>query len=306
MRRCCLALIALVSLAATPGAQSPSPDSRPQPPSSISIATHPTADGRAVRDLTAADLDRPEDGTPQKIEPLTPPAGPARSFVVFLDTPHMRFEGARDVRVALVRFLDRLLGEDDIVGVMTPEMTPPDIRFGPKESIIPAIMQDETFWERARVGSSDPKEDRYAQCFPANEYREVASEMQERHREQATLDAFSRLVDFLSTRDARTAVITLTDGWRLFGPSGRLSSNISSSRPGGFGGSGGGGGRGRGGFPGGGGFPRGGGGQGGANPPPGGRGGRGRGGGARGANRGGAGQAAPAPPGRFRGGPAPR
>jgi hypothetical protein len=94
--------------------------------------------------------------------------------------------------------------------------------------------------------------------------------MQERHREQATLDAFSRLVDFLSTRDARTAVITLTDGWRLFGPGGRLSSNISSSRPGGFGGSGGGGGRGRGGFPGGGGFPRGGGGQGGANPPQGG------------------------------------
>src|SRR5258705_810654 len=184
MRRCCLALIALVSLAATPGAESPSPDSRPQPPSSIRLDIHPTADGRAVQDLTAADLDLLEDGTPQKIETLTHAAGPARSFVVFLDTPYMRFEGARDVRVALVRFLDRLLGEDDVVGVMTPEMTPPDIRFGPKESIIPAIMQDETFWERARVGSRDPKEDRYAQCFPANEYRDVASEMQERHREQ--------------------------------------------------------------------------------------------------------------------------
>ncbi|HKC57994.1 MAG TPA: VWA domain-containing protein [Vicinamibacterales bacterium] len=236
----------------------------------IRLDIHPTADGRAVQDLTAADLDLLEDGTPQKIETLTHAAGPARSFVVFLDTPHMRFEGARDVRVALVRFLDRLLGEDDMVGVMTPEMTPPDIRFGPKESIIPAIMQDETFWERARVGSRDPKEDRYAQCFPANEYRDVASEMQERHREQATLDAFSHLVDFLSTRDTRTAVITLTDGWRLFGPNGRLSGNISSSRPGGFGGIGGGGGRGRGGFPGGGGFPRGRGGQGGANPPQGG------------------------------------
>ena len=184
----------------------------------------------------------------------------------------MRFEGARDVRVALVRFLDRLLDEDDVVGVMTPEITPGDIKFGPKDAIIPAIMQDETFWERARVGSRDPKEDRYAQCFPANEYRDVASEMQERHREQATLDAFSRLIDFLSTRDTRTAVITLTDGWRLFGPSARLSSNISSSRPGGFGGFGGGGrGRGgRGGFPGGGGFPRGGGQGGTANPPQGG------------------------------------
>jgi len=64
MRRCCLALIALVSLAATPGAQSPSPDSRPQPPSLIRLDIHPTADGRAVQDLTAADLDLLEDGTP--------------------------------------------------------------------------------------------------------------------------------------------------------------------------------------------------------------------------------------------------
>ena len=277
MRRC-LALIALVSLAATPGAQTPSPDSRP-PASLIRFDIHPTADGRAVQDLTAADLEVLEDGTPQKVEALTHAASPARSFVVFLDTPHMRFEGARDVRVALVRFLDRLLDDDDVVGVMTPEISPGDIKFGPKDTIIPAIMQDESFWERARVGSRDPKEDRYAQCYPANEYREVASEMQERHREQATLDAFSRLVDVLSARDTRTAVITLTDGWRLFGPSGRLSSNISSSRPGGFGGLGGGGGGGRGGrggFPGGGGFPRGRGGQGGSSPPQGGGDGGGR------------------------------
>ena len=270
MRRCHLALLAFVALAAMPGAQSAFPDSKPQA-ALIRLDIHPTADGVAVQDLTAADIDLLEDSAPQKIETLTHAANPARAFVVFLDTPHMRFEGARDVRVALVRFLDRLLDEDDVVGVMTPEITPGDIKFGPKDAIIPAIMQDETFWERARVGSRDPKEDRYAQCFPANEYRDVASEMQERHREQATLDAFSRLIDFLSTRDTRTAVITLTDGWRLFGPSARLSSNIS-SRPGGFGGFGGGGrGRGgRGGFPGGGGFPRGGGQGGTANPPQGG------------------------------------
>jgi VWFA-related protein len=269
MRRCCLALIALVSLAPTPGAQTSTPlDARPAAPL-IRLDIHPAADGGAVQDLTAADLDLLEDGTPQKIDTLTHAGDAARSFVVFLDTPHMRFEGARDVRVALVRFLDRLLDDDDVVGVMTPDVTPADIKFGAKEAVIPALMQDETLWERARVGSRDPKEDRYAQCFPANQYRDVASEMQERHREQATLDAFSRLVDLLATRDRRTAVITLTDGWRLFGPSARLSSNISSSRPGGFGGFGGGG-RGRGGFPGGGGFPRGGGGQGGSNPPQGG------------------------------------
>jgi hypothetical protein len=60
--------------------------------------------------------------------------------------------------------------------------------------------------------------------------------MQERHREQATLDALAALTDFLSTaREDRTAVITLTDGWRLFGPNPRLGGMISSNR-GGFGG----------------------------------------------------------------------
>jgi VWFA-related protein len=248
--RSCLALITLLVLAATPGAQ--------QHDAQVRLDIHPSADGSPVQDLTVADLDLIEDGTPQKIESLTHATDPARSFVVFLDTPHMRFEGARDVRVALVRFLDRLLDDDDVVGVMTPDIAPADIRFEAKAVVIPAIMQDEAFWERARVGSRDPKEDRYAQCFPANQYRDVASEMQERHREQATLDAMSRLVDFLGTRSTRTAVITLTDGWRLFGPNPRLGGNVSTNRPGGFGGFGGGGRGGRGGFPGGGGFPRGG------------------------------------------------
>jgi VWFA-related protein len=246
-----LALIALLALAATPRAQTDA---------QIRLDIHASAEGAPVRDLTTADIDVVEDGTPQKIASLAHVTAPSRAFVVFLDTPHMRFEGARDVKVALVRFLDRLVDDDDVVGVMTPDIAPADIRFGPKASVIPAIMQDESFWERARVGSRDPKEDRYAQCFPANQYRDVASEMQQRHREQATFDAMARLVDFLATRDTRTAVITLTDGWRLFGSNPRLGGSVSTNRPGGFGGFGGrGGGRGgRGGFPGGGGSPRGG------------------------------------------------
>ena len=144
----------------------PSPDTKGPDSSLIRLDIHPTADGHPVQDLAAADLDLIEDGTPQKIETLTHATDPARSFVVFLDTPHMRFEGARDVRVALVRFLDRLSMTTMLVGVMTPDITPADIKFGPKASVIAGIMQDETLWERARVGSRDPKEDRYAQCFP--------------------------------------------------------------------------------------------------------------------------------------------
>jgi VWFA-related protein len=252
------AVFALTVAAATAAAQISSISSDAKPASFlIRLDLHATLDTMPVQDLTSADVTIVEDGTPQKIENLRHASNPARSFVVFLDTPHMRFEGARNVRVALVRFLDRLLDDDDLVGVMTPDIAPTDIEFEAKTAIIPRIMQDEALWERARVGSRDPKEDRYAQCFPANQYRGVAAEMQERHREQATLDALAGLADFLSSsREDRTAVIMLTDGWRLFGPNPRLGGTTSSNR-GGFGGFGGGG-RGRGGSPGGGGFPRGG------------------------------------------------
>ena len=253
------ALFGITLAAATAAAQisSTSSDTKSASASAIRLDIHATVDAAPVQDLTAADLSIVEDGTPQKIENLRHASNPARSFVVFLDTPHMRFEGARNVRVALVRFLDRLLDDDDVVGVMTPDIAPTDIEFGAKAAVIPRIMQDEALWERARVGSRDPKEDRYAQCFPANQYRGIAAEMQERHREQATLDALAGLTDFLSgSRQDRTAVITLTDGWRLFGPNPRLGGVVSTNR-GGFGGFGGGG-RSRGGLPGGGGFPRGG------------------------------------------------
>ncbi len=236
----------------------------------IRLDIHATQDGRPVQDLALSDIDLSEDGIPQKIETLTHATASSRSFVVFLDTAHMRFERARAVRIPLTRFLDRLVDDDDVVGVMTPDMTPADVEFGSKASVISGIMQDDATWERVRVGSRDPKEDRYAQCFPANQYRDVASEMQERHREKITFDAFERLMSFLAGREERTAVITLTDGWRLFGPSSRIGGNVTSNRPGGgfggFGGGGGGGGRGgRGGFPGGG--RGGGGGQGGGTRP---------------------------------------
>jgi hypothetical protein len=277
MRALLLGLIAVVALLATPGAQ----DS----PALIRLDIHATQDGRPVQDLAASDIDVSEDGAPQKIEAFQHATASPRSFVVFLDTAHMRFEGARDVRIPLIRFLDRLVNDDDVIGVMTPDMTAADVEFGSKASVISGIMQEEATWERARIGSRDPKEDRYAQCFPANQYRDVASEMQERHREKTTFDALERLMSFLATqREGRTAVITLTDGWRLFGPSSRIGGSLTSNRPGGgfggFGGGGGGGGRG-----GGGGGGRGGGGRGGGFP----GGGRGGGGGRAGGGQGGQG-----------------
>jgi len=160
------ASFALTLAAATAAAQISSISSNAKPASSlIRLDLHATLDAMPVQDLTSADVAIVEDGTPQKIENLRHVSKPARSFVVFLDTPHMRFEGARNVRVALARFLDRLLDDDDLVGVMAPDIAPTDVEFEAKTAIIPRIMQDEALWERARVGSRDPKEDRYASAF---------------------------------------------------------------------------------------------------------------------------------------------
>ena len=207
----------------------------------VRLDIHATLDGAPVLDLKASDLSLIEDGVPQRIDELTHVSTASRSFVVFLDTPHMRFESARDVRVPLGTFLDRLIDDDDLVALTTPDAAAADLAFTTKADVISGPLQDETTWERTRIGSRDPKEDRYAQCFPANQYRDVASEMQERHREQTTLDAIDRLIARLSGRGERTAVILVTDGWRLAGPNFRLAQAGSGGRrgDGGFGGRGG-------------------------------------------------------------------
>src|SRR5437868_9096092 len=95
-----LALTFVTWFAAAPAAQTSSttsnPDSRvPNPGANplIRLDVHATGDGHPVSDLALADFTLVEDNAPQKLESAMPVANLARSFVVFLDTNHMRFEG---------------------------------------------------------------------------------------------------------------------------------------------------------------------------------------------------------------------
>ena len=47
----------------------------------------------------------------------------ARVFVVFLDINHVSIDGSHRIRQPLIDALDRLIGPDDLVAVMTPEMS---------------------------------------------------------------------------------------------------------------------------------------------------------------------------------------
>ena len=60
----------------------------------------------------------------------------ARIFVIFLDTYHTQIEGSARMRSPLLQFIDRVVGQDDLVGSMTPEMSASDadVSGGPPSS----------------------------------------------------------------------------------------------------------------------------------------------------------------------------
>ena len=147
----------------------------------VRVDMYATQDGRAVNDLRAEEIEVLEDGVPQKLEDfehvLVRPASAgqvvrepdglgasreaaadprARVFVIFLDTYHTRMEGSANVRQPLVRFLDRVLGPDDLVALMTPEMGASDISLGRKTTVISNIMTDE--WWGRQIGRASCRE----------------------------------------------------------------------------------------------------------------------------------------------------
>src|SRR4030095_3215630 len=181
-----------------------------------------------------------EDGVAQKIEAfehvVVRPAGPqesrrepntveesrqmaaegrARVFVIFLDTYHTTIEGSANMRLPLIKFLDRLLGPDDMVALMTPEMGASEIALGRKTTVISNIMQAQWMWgRRGRLVDDDPKELLYQECYGTGN---LVNEMKARRREKLTLDALSDLMVHLAgVREERKALVVVTEGWQLF------------------------------------------------------------------------------------------
>ena len=85
------------------------------------------------------------------------------------------------MRQPLIRFIDRLLGPDDLVAVMTPEMGASDITFGRKTTVISKMLEREWTWgRRDRIEVSNvEKEQLYERCYGP----EIAREMKNRLRE---------------------------------------------------------------------------------------------------------------------------
>jgi VWFA-related protein len=228
----------------------------------VRVDMYVTRDGKPIEDLQINDVEILEDGVPQKIEAfehvkvaVTPVesriepntiqqsremAGNPRTrvFVIFLDTYHTQIEGSATMRQPLINFVDRVLGPEDMVAVMTPEMAATEITFGRKTTVIAKMLAREWMWGRRARGftDQDEKEDLYDACYPNfGDAKGIAAEMKARRREKLTLDALEDLMVHLAgIREERKAVVTVTEGWLLHGPNNSLARSLGDAglRPG--------------------------------------------------------------------------
>lgn len=226
----------------------------------VTVDAYFSKDGAAVTDLKPEDIEILEDDRPQAIESfrlirarrqgsVTPPADPssvaaeraaaeqpeARVFVLFFDQWHVSFEGSAKAAAPVSTFLNRVIGADDLVGVMTPDQPAGSLSLTRRTNAIDRMVRSTTEWnQRDRVGALDPREREIDLCYPDNDprrpqYAGIAKEMIERRREQKTLRALDDLIAHLGNlREERKFVVLLSEGWVLFRQNERLGAVLDS------------------------------------------------------------------------------
>ena len=126
----------------------------------VRVDAYPTRNGQIVDGLQAADFEVLEDGVQQKIDtfehvvalrgPQTARIEPnnqrdmmqaltnprSRVFLVFLDGAFVDDQSARSINAPLVKFLTTQLGDDDLVGIMTPTMSAKEVTYGRKLDVL--------------------------------------------------------------------------------------------------------------------------------------------------------------------------
>ena len=226
----------------------------------VRVDAYFTKDGTAITDLKADELEVFEDDKPQKIENVelmaarggTPPpttsdpttvqdmrdaaANSARLFTLFFDTYNTSLSGSYNAQAPVVALLNKVIGPADMVGAMTPDISPGNITYGRRASSIERYVRDTWTWgQRDRVTSTDPRDDEIKNCYPpaSNQYAGIAASMIGRRHEQKTLDALDGLITHLDgLRPERKFVVIFTDGWPLYGRDENLARAIGNSVPG--------------------------------------------------------------------------
>jgi VWFA-related protein len=266
MRRASLVLVLASVALASPAAQpQTAPPTFRTGANYVRVDVYPTRNGTPVTDLRREDFELLDDRMPQTVDEfehlVIRSAGPqetrrepntiaesrqaaleprARVFVLFLDDAHVELAASRRIRTPLIEALDRLIGTDDLIAVMTPEMSARDVTFARRTTTIEGFLTRSWWGERDQLNFKNPVEDLYARCYPGIPRspgtvaadQGIAQEMILRRREKQTLDALQDLVRFLGgVREERKAVIAITNGWRLYERNGALARPIDGQVP---------------------------------------------------------------------------
>lgn len=182
-----------------------------------------------------------------------------RVFVIYLDTPHVTVEGSNNIRRPLIDTLNSLIAPNDLFGVMTPNLQARHLSLGRRTlGVDEQLSRYWTWGERNRVSNDpeDPVEDALTRCFQYEPLRPNSDVLKEwivedngllrrldhvlidRRREDRVLTSFEDLVVYLTNRrEARTVVLLVSDGWRLFRREQRLADEArktAGSVPGGY------------------------------------------------------------------------
>jgi VWFA-related protein len=210
----------------------------------VRVDAYVSLEGQTVHDLTADDFEIFEDDRPQKVEQfeyvrargeggVAASSAPspvstremldaardpeARVFVIYLDVWHVGLDGSVRSPEPIARMLEKVIGPNDLVGIMTPEMTPQNMTLVRRGQGLDTLLRDSWTWgERDKLLTSDPREADIRGCYPGPR-EAIAKEMIERRREQKTLRSLDGTVRYLDTvRDERKFVVLLSEGWILF------------------------------------------------------------------------------------------
>jgi VWFA-related protein len=208
----------------------------------VRVDAYPTKNGQPVEDLTADDFEVVEDNKLQSIQQfehvVVSPAGPQatrsepntigemkqlvanprnRVFVIFLDIQGVSVQGAWHAREPLIRLVDRMVGPDDLVGIMTTRMSAADLVLARKTDVMAAGLRNIWPWGERHTLLKDDKERQYEVCYSEPALGGVVGEMIARKRERQALETLYELVTYLrDLREERKAIITVTEGWLLF------------------------------------------------------------------------------------------
>jgi hypothetical protein len=162
----------LLLLSASVAAQDPQPLPRFRGGANlVRLDAYITEKGAPLVDLRAEDFEVLEDDAPQRVETFElivprPPApessrvepntvaesrsmasdADSRVFVLFMDIWHVQLAGSYRAQNPIVKLLDGVIGQDDMVGVMTPEMSARNLTLARRTATIEGILRDNWFW----------------------------------------------------------------------------------------------------------------------------------------------------------------